>query len=81
MPYVLSMELDPLPVTQSTALFSLTHTFRKVCHRRKGRVPREELGTWGPDGVLATVLRQGERVPAGVTHVLSLIHISEPTRH
>ena len=30
---------------------------------------REELGTWGPDGVLATVLRQGERVPAGVTHV------------
>ena len=31
-PYVLSMELDPLPVNRKTVLFSLTHTFRQVCH-------------------------------------------------
>ena len=55
------MELDPLPVTQSTALFSLTHTFRKVCHRRKGRVPREELGTRGQHGVPATDPPQVQR--------------------
>ena len=49
------MELDPLPVTWRTALFSLTHTFTQVCHPRKGRVPREELGTRGQHGVPAMV--------------------------
>ena len=55
------MELDPLPVTWRTTLFSLTHTFTQVCHPRKGRVPREELGTRGLNGVPATVPPQVQR--------------------
>ena len=51
----MSMELDPLPVTWRTALFSLTHTFTPVCYPRKGTVPREELGTRGQHGVPAMV--------------------------
>ena len=67
-PVTVSMELDTFPAVQRTMRFPGDHTSQQVSHPRKGRVPREEPGTWGPEGVLATVPRQVERVRAGRTH-------------
>ena len=63
------MELDPLPATQRTAHFPLNHTSRQVSHPRKGRAPREELGTRGLHGEgAAKVPRHVERNSEGGNH-------------
>ena len=67
-PGIVSVELEALPATQRTACFPVDHTSQQVSHPRRGRVPREDLGTWGQGGVLATVLGQVERAWAGGTH-------------
>ena len=54
-PVTVSMELDTFPAVQRTMRFPGDHTSQQVSHPRKGRVPREELGTRGPNGVWATV--------------------------
>ena len=61
----MSVELDALPATWRTARFPRDHTSWQVSHPRKGRVPREELGTPGQDGGPATVPCQGERARVG----------------
>ena len=52
----LSEELHAVSPTHSTMCFPVDHTSEQISHPRKGRVSREELGTWGLDGVPATVL-------------------------
>ena len=56
-----SLELDAFPAVQRMAGFPTDHTSQQVSNPRKGRVPREEPGTWGQNGVPATVPHQGER--------------------
>ena len=43
-------ELEVLPATQRTERFPVDATSQQVSHRRRGRVPREDLGTWGRGG-------------------------------
>ena len=44
-PGVVSGETEAFPATQRTARFPLDHTSQHLCHPRRGRVPREHLGT------------------------------------
>ena len=63
----MSLELDALPAAQRTTHFPMDQNSKEVSHPHRGRVPREEIGTWGRDGDPATVPRQVERVQAGGT--------------
>ena len=56
-PGIVSVELEALPATQRTACFPVDHTSQQVSHPRRGRVPREDLGTWDPGRGPATVQR------------------------
>ena len=69
-PGTLAVEMDAGPLTRSTARFPGDHTSRQVSHPhpRRGREPREDLGTWGRGGGPATVLSQVEWARAGATH-------------
>ena len=44
-PGVVSGETEAFPATQRTARFPVDHTSQHLCHPRRGRVPREHLGT------------------------------------
>ena len=46
-PGVLSGETEALPAIQRTALFPFDHTSQQLSHPRRGRMPREDLGTGG----------------------------------
>ena len=69
-PGVVSRETQAFPATQRTARFPVDHTIQQLCHPRTGRVPREDLRTWGLGGGPAKVPRQVERVWAGRTIAL-----------
>ena len=69
-PGVVSGETEAFPATQRTARFPVDHTIQQLCHPRTGRVPREDLRTWGLGGGPAKVPRQVERVWAGRTIAL-----------
>ena len=65
-PRVVSMELEALPQPRGPRVFPwLTLPTPSPTPQRK--TAREELGTWGQDGVLATVPRQVEWARAGGT--------------
>ena len=49
-PGLVTGELEALPATQRTVRFTEDHTSQQVSHPRRGRVPRDELGTWGRPG-------------------------------
>ena len=68
----MTIELDALPFVKRTEFFPGDHTSEQVSHPRKGRVPWEEPGTRGRDGVPAKVKREVELVRAGGTHALGL---------
>ena len=44
-PGVVSGETEAFPATQRTPRFPVDHTSQHLCHPRRGRVPREHLGT------------------------------------
>ena len=44
-PGVVSGETEAFPATQRTARFPVDHTSQHLCHPRRGRGPREHLGT------------------------------------
>ena len=69
-PGVVSGETEAFPATQRTARFPVDPTIQQLCHTRTGRVPREDLRTWGLGGGPAKVPRQVERVWAGRTIAL-----------
>ena len=69
-PGVVSGETEAFPATQRTARFPVDHTIQQLCHPRTGRVPGEDLRTWGLGGGPAKVPRQVERVWAGRTIAL-----------
>ena len=59
--------MEALPATQRTLRFPVDHTSQQVSHTRRRRVPREDLGTWGRGGGLATVPRPVEWAWVGGT--------------
>ena len=69
----MSVELDIRPATQRTVRFPVDHTSQQISNPRRGRVAREELGTWGRDGGLAMVLHRVERAQAGWTNAHRLV--------
>ena len=69
-PGVVSGETEAFPATQRTARFPVDHTSQHLCHPCRGRVPREDLRTWGLGGGPAKVPRQVERAWAGRTIAL-----------
>ena len=67
-PGLVSGQLEALPAAQrTTTRFPEDHTSQWVSHRSRGRVPREDLGTWGRGGGTATVPHQVEQTRAGRT--------------
>ena len=46
---------ETLPAPHRTARFLADHPFQQVSHPRRGRVPREDLVTWGQGGGPAKV--------------------------
>ena len=50
-PGLVSGQLEALPAAQrTTTRFPEDHTSQQVSHPSRGRVPREDLGTWGRGG-------------------------------
>ena len=60
--------MEALPATQRTTGFPVDHTSQQLSHPRRGRVPREDLGTWEPGRGPATVQRQVDRARVEETH-------------
>ena len=56
------------PCTPEDREFSRGPYFQQVSHPRRGRVPREDLETWGLGGARATVPRPVDMDSAGGTH-------------
>ena len=50
-PLGVSVELHAGPATQSNPSFPVAHLFQQVSHPHRGRIPRDDLGSWGLGGV------------------------------